>query len=129
MKTFVKTVIGGALGFIALYAVGHVAYQTGRDMAKAECRYRALSQPNRDAQPIENLSDEEGLLEEENTAIVMPAAPVHKPSRMGIFAGMRKLFARKQGVLGKLMQHPEQHQVEAFIEGSEIHVNVKPRAA
>lgn len=127
IKTFVKTVIGGALGLIALYAVGHVAYQTGRDMARAECRYRALSQPEDDVQPAAGITDGEEAADD--TTVLMPAAPMRKPGRLGLFAGMRKLFARRQGVLGRLMQHPEQHQVEAFIEGSEIHVNVKPRAA
>jgi hypothetical protein len=36
MKTFLKTLIGGALGLGALYAVGKICYEAGKDMAEVE---------------------------------------------------------------------------------------------
>lgn len=36
MKTFLKTLIGGALGLGALYVVGKVCYEAGKDVAEVE---------------------------------------------------------------------------------------------
>lgn len=36
MKTFLKTLLGGALGIGALYVVGKICYQAGKEVAEAE---------------------------------------------------------------------------------------------
>ena len=38
MGSFVKTVVGGALAILALYAVGKATYQLGKEVAQEEAR-------------------------------------------------------------------------------------------
>lgn len=62
VKSFVKTVVGGAIGLIALYVVGRVAYQAGHDVAVAEQHYNRLlkgSEAKEIPTHTENSADEE----------------------------------------------------------------------
>lgn len=125
MKGFVETVIGGAIGLIALYVVGKVAYQAGKDVAKAECEHEALRKKN-----AGNDIKEEGLPEEnEETAsmAVVEARPAKKLGKVSMLLNGIKLLYRKNSVLGDLMKHPESHKLEAFVEGDGLRINVRKR--
>ncbi len=137
MKSFVTTVVGGMIGIAALYVVGKIAFQAGHDMGEMECRYRAMEKkvqspvPNdedNDAQetmgadePEESDTEADAILEEESK----------KQSKLGLLWGVRRMVGggKKESVLGKLIHHPEAHRIEAFVQGGELHVNVKPRTA
>ena len=57
MKTFLKTLIGGALGIGALYVVGKVCYEAGKDMAEVE---RQLEKQRKSAGNFMDKSESEG---------------------------------------------------------------------
>ena len=45
-KKLAEVVVCGAIGAAALYVVGKIAYQAGREMGHEESRYRAMHQNN-----------------------------------------------------------------------------------
>lgn len=134
MKEFVKTVVGGMIGIAALYVVGKIAFQAGRDVGEMECRYRAMEKKVRASVQKDENKEEEA---EETTTADEPEAEEddvleEKPKKQGLFGmawGIRRMTKKKDSVLGNLIHHPETHRIEAFVQGEELHVNVKPRTA
>ena len=132
MKSFVSTVIGGAIGLVALYVVGRVAYQAGHDMAQAEQHYEEIrkktvaleSSKKEDDGHIESASEEET-----KEPTVVDPAPVRRQNKFGLMMGLKHLMNKKESVLGRLVHHPEDHRIEAFVDGDELKVSVKPRTA
>lgn len=125
MKSFVNTVVGGAIGLAALYMVGKVAFRAGYDIAEAECRYGQLQQGIRAKTERKDAAESE---EDEVTEISDEVVPEKKQSKLGMLFGLRKALGRKgTSVVGDLLQNPENHVVEACVKGREIHVNVRPR--
>lgn len=53
MKTFLKTLIGGALGIGALYVVGKVCYEAGKDVAEIEHQLKENPVEKNDTDPAE----------------------------------------------------------------------------
>lgn len=126
MKTFVKTLIGGALGMIALYAVGKVAYQAGHDIAEAE---HAYEQAQHKASPKKSETTEQGENAGSDEDAVLPV-PVKKQSRLGMALSVWKALKNKDASpISDFIQNPENHMLEACIKGREIHLNLKPRTA
>lgn len=131
MKSFIGVVVGGAIGLIALYAVGKMAYQAGHDTAELE---------HQNSEMRKRLAQLEGTDKDDNRADVEPVdsseqtetetAPViRKPSKIGMLMGIRSLLKKKESVIGKLLNHPEAHRIEAFLEGDELKVSVRPKDA
>lgn len=136
MKSFVETVVGGAIGLIALYVVGKVAYQAGKEVAKAECEYEALRNKIGDDDDHETVTvhgvnaDGEEVVEtivKETTAQAVSNPPVKKPSKLSMMFGAMKLFRRKDSVIGDLVRNPEAHKIEAFVDGDDLRINVRKR--
>lgn len=133
MKNFVSTVVGGAIGLIALYVVGRVAYQAGHDMAQAEQHYEEVrkktvsleTSKKEDGGHIEPAAEEE---EPKEMTVVEPAT-VRRQNKLSLMMGLKRLMSKKESVLGRLVHHPEDHRIEAFVEGDELKVSVKPRTA
>lgn len=130
MKNFVETVIGGTVGIIALYVVARVAYHAGQEVAREECRYQNLreesermEQEKKDARIIQ--MHDEPIRKE--TAIVQQ--PVRKKSRMDGLLRVVGIFGKRAPVIGHLVENPEDHEIEAFVEDNELHVNVRRRNA
>lgn len=132
MKSFVSAVVGGAVGVIALYVVGRVAYQAGHDMAQAEQHYEEVRKKTEALKSShkENGGHIESTIEEEpkEMTIVEPV-PVRKQNKLGLVMGLKQLMSKKESVLGRLVHHPEDHCIEAFVDGDELKVSVKPRTA
>ena len=105
MKQFVSTLIGGALGLVALYVVGKVAYQAGYDICDLEHRREELEKEV----PTEEKDPE-------------PEAP--KKKRLGILKEVKKV-----SVISRLIKHPDDHQIEAYVDGEDVQVRIKPRSA
>lgn len=139
MKSFVETVVGGAIGLIALYVVGKVAYQAGKDVARAECEYVALqnkidSNADRETVTVHGVDDNgeevtKTIVKKESTVEFIPATPAKKQSKLSMALGAMKLFHRKDSVIGDLVKHPEAHKIEAFVEGGDLCINVSKRPA
>lgn len=132
MKSFLSTVIGGAIGLAALYVVGKVAYQMGHDMAEAEHRYNEVQKKTEELERPSKKEDE-GTPETtdqaaEETAIAV-ATPIRKQSKLGLMVGLKKMLGKKDSVLSNLVHNPEAHRLEAFVDGKGLHVDVKPRTA
>lgn len=127
MKGFVGTVISGAIGLAALYAVGKISFQAGYDIAEAEFRYEQL-QRGVDAKTTATLySNDKPVVEYAEPEEIVPEK---KPSKIGMLFGVRKLFGKNgRSVVGDIIQNPENHVIEACVKGREIHVNVKPKTA
>jgi hypothetical protein len=126
MKEFVSTVIGGAIGLVALYVVGRVAYKAGKDMGKAESRYYELQRRSNEME--EKLNNGSITGDPEKLEIKSESIPSGE-KKSGLFKPVRNLFHNKASIIGSLLSHPEKHRVEAFVDGQELHVNVIPRTA
>lgn len=132
MKSFVSTVVGGAIGLIALYVVGRVAYQAGHDMAQAEQHYENVRKKTAE---LESSKKEDGghlepaAEEEPKEMTIVETAPIRRQNKLGLMMGLKRLMNKKEGVLGRLVHHPEDHRIEAFVDGDELKVSVKPRTA
>lgn len=132
MKSFVSTVVGGAIGLIALYVVGRVAYQVGHDMARAEQHYEEV---RKKTAMLESSKKEDGGhnepadKEELKEMTVVEPAPMRKQNKLGLMMGLKRLMSKKESMLGRLVHHPEDHRIEAFVDGDELKVSVKPRTA
>lgn len=126
-KKAVETIIGGALGVAALYVVGHLAYQAGQEVAREEYRYHAMRKANEKAR--EKVVPP--LNEQEKTMTVVPSEidpiflPKKKQSKLGLLFGAKKIFGDHKSVIGNLIQNPEEHRFEAFVEGDELQIHVK----
>lgn len=135
VKSFVSTVVGGAIGLIALYVVGRVAYQAGHDVAMAEQRYnRLLKESETKEIPTHEEHDEqnEPHASENDDVTHVELVPVKRQSRLaklGAMLGIGKLAAKKDSVLGRLIRNPEAHRIEAYVDGDEVRVNIKPQTA
>ncbi len=128
MGSFVKTVVGGALAILALYAVGKTAYQLGKEVAQEEARLHELREntESNGAAPEENEPEE---TDGTPTAQEEPAEPIRKPGKLSMLLGATKLLRRKDSVLGNLVKHPEAHKIEAYVEGEGLRINVRKRPA
>lgn len=139
MKSFLETVIGGAIGMIALYVVGKVAYQAGKEVAKAECEYEALRKDvNKGGSGTTvthgvNQDGEEVSVVWERTDADSKQIPVRVPmkrsGKLSTALNAVKLLRRKDSVIGDLVKHPEAHKIEAFVEGDNLRINVCKRPA
>lgn len=136
LKKVAETLIGGALGAIALYVVGRVAYQAGQEVAREECRYAALRRANAKAQEkvaptsvIPDAVDEPKETAIIPTAVVSEYQPLKKQSKLGLLFGAKKIFGNRKSVLGNLVHDPEAHKFEAFVEGDELQIRVKRKEA
>lgn len=136
MKSFVETVVGGAIGLIALYVVGKVAYQAGKEAAKAECEYAALREKMDGDDTSETVTlhgvnaDGEKVTEtivKESIAQATSNRPAKKSGKLSMALGAMKLFRRKDSVIGDLVKHPEAHKIEAFVDGEDLRINVRKR--
>lgn len=134
MKSFVETVVGGMIGIAALYVVGKIAFQAGRDIGEMESRYRAMEKKVQ--APTQKNDEEEDEVQETPDAEEPEADEDNmleeKPKKQGLLGmawGLRRMAKKKDSVLGNLIHHPEAHRIEAFVQGEELHVNVRPRTA
>lgn len=135
ITSFVKTVVGGTIGLIALYVVGRVAYQAGHDVALAEQHYnRMLTDSGKKEIPTytENHEAEEPKTSENETETEAELVTVKRQSRIAklvTMLGIGKLASKKDSVIGKLMRNPEAHRIEAYVDGDEVRVNIRPQPA
>lgn len=121
MKGFIETVVGGAIGLVALYVVGRVAYQAGHDAAEMEHRYSEIQKK------MEEKPQSKDEPSKEDVAIA--TIPVPKKSVLSSIFGLKRLSGKKESVIGRLIHHPENHQIEAYIDGEELKEKIKPKAA
>ena len=155
MKTFLKTVIGGALGLGALYVVGKICYEAGKDVAEVE---RQLEQSKTeepeakehieqiemdlysDGKKIDTVLDKaktemsEAIDEalEKNSKPTMLGRLVEKARNAKTFLLAKKAFDKtnkKPGILGSLLTNPDGAKIEAFVKDGGVQISVRPRAA
>ena len=148
MKTFLKTLIGGALGAGALYIVGKICYEAGKEVAEVE---RQLEKSNAEAEkPIDiPARTNDGTPIHINTApdvtvetsVPVGDAEVERTSSGGwvgkvrnakVFLAAKRAFSkkdRKQGILGSLLTNPDGAKIEAVVRDGGVQICVKPRAA
>lgn len=134
LKKTAETIVSGAFGLIALYVVGKIAYQAGKEVAREECRFRALQKENDQrvmratSQAIEDSSA--GDMEVKPEAAMVPVdAPTHiqrkKKNKLPLLFGAGRILGNKRSVIGHLMRSPEDHKFEAFVEGDELQIHVR----
>lgn len=158
MKTFLKTLIGGALGVGALYVVGKICYEAGKDVAKVEQQIeKQLTTENVDyyagdkhvtqiemnldeLDPIdknlENAKEEmsEAIDDafEKNSRPTMLGRLVNKVKNAKLFITAKKAFDksnRSPGILSSLLTNPDGAKIEAYVRDGGVQISVKPRAA
>lgn len=125
MKSFVSTVVGGTIGLIALYVVGRVAFQAGREVERAEQHYENVQRKTKEIAAKNDISEEP----EEQTLDSEEGNPLKLTDKIGLIFGLKRRTSNNESVIGKLIHTPEAHRIEAFIEGDELKLNVKPKNA
>lgn len=126
-RKMVETFISGAIGLAALYVVAKVAYEAGHDMAEVERRFEEQYGGESNGGKAEEDSEPNGAAQETNETTKRQVAPA-KPSKLGMFLSIRKFFGKgPASVLGGLMNNPEDHQLEAYMQQGEVHINIKKR--
>ena len=142
-KTIVKTIIGGALGAVALYAVGRIAYQLGYDMAEIDRKCAESDIFEDEAEPDEDVSESvQSVSDEKSTGDIFEGSdcereeqsdegkPVRKVSKLrAIFQAAKAVRhpGKSVSIISEVIRHPEKHKIEAFIDGNDIRVNIKGR--
>lgn len=155
MKTFLKTLIGGALGLGALYVVGKICYEAGKDVAEVERQLREKEpEKTEEGNDIDISSGGEtvkgdhieSVLEEAKAdmseATDEAADKNSKPTAFGkllskvrnarFFLTAKKAFdkSNKQpGILSSLLMNPDGARIEAFVRDGGVQISVRPRAA
>lgn len=111
-KSAVKTIVGGAIGLLSLYAVARVSYSAGKEAAEQEEKERR-----------DRLIKGTATVED----IRKPVEQPKKLSKLGILTGLVR--AKKKGVFNNLVSHPENHKFEAEMdESGAINISIKPKA-
>ena len=132
MKSFVNTVVGGMIGLAALYVVGRIAYQAGHDMAEAECRYDEIKRQTQALEAPKDRRDEcekkEPVVQREEPDVIVATVPKKQPRSL-MTGVMQMIGGKKESVISRLLKHPDEHRVEAFVDGEELRIDVKPRHA
>lgn len=116
MKKIVETIVEGAIGLAALYIVGHIAYQVGKEVTEVENRYQEMTQKLAEGEPNE-------AVEQENVYSKAISTQKKKHPILGKFLG------NKIPVIGEFISNPEGHKFEAFVDGDHIRIDVKKKAA
>ena len=120
-RKIVETVVGGALGLAALYAVAKVAFSAGQEMADMERRYHDLGGAKVDVRVLEGTqTDAKDTHETASTA--------KTNGKLGVLFGLKRMLGKsKPSVVKDLMSDPEDHKLEAYIDEGEVHINIKKR--
>ena len=157
MKTFLKTLIGGALGLGALYVVGKICYEAGKDVAEVERQLREKEPEKTDDQHVDHIMTDlysfgekvetidetlENAKAEMSEAIDEAVEKNTKPTAFGkllskvrnarFFLEAKKAFDksnRQPGILSSLLTNPDGARIEAFVRDGGVQISVKPRAA
>ena len=158
MKTFLKTIIGGALGLGALYVVGKICYEAGKDVAEVERQLREEKPEEPSIQHVEQIKTTdlysdgekvdtvedvlESAKEEMSDAIDEAFEKNSKPTAFGkllskvrnagFFLVAKKAFDKtnkKPSILSSLLTNPDGAKIEAFVRDGGVQISVKPRAA
>ena len=143
MKAFLKTLIGGALGLGALYVVGKVCFEAGKDVAEVERQLKAqesVDAPKDTAEPVSADNEQNSVAEAQEKAENTQEEPKHawigkavsKVRNLKAFLRIKKAFEKSDrgpGVLGTLLKNPEGARIEAFVRNGGVQINVRPRAA
>lgn len=98
--------VSAVIGITCLYVAGKIAFQAGREIGYEEHRYEMMVSGT-------GLSDN-GLVK-----------PKGKSGKLGALLGLGKALSSKDGTIWRLLRSPDEHAVEAYVEGDEIRVNVK----
>lgn len=128
MNGFLKTLIGGAIGMAALYAVGKMAYSMGKEVAEAECRLEEMKQQmeagsSQQGDPKAAPDTLDGAEWKPTIITQEPFKPNRKPN---LLRNAAKIFHGNGGTLRNLIKHPEAHKLEAFVDQKGLHVDVVP---
>ena len=138
MRAFLKTLIGGAVGLGALYVVGKVCYNLGKDVAEVEHQLAASKNEVAHQTPAEGTEQPQTEPEVEQEAPVEEPVKVEKHSRImdkihnaKAFIKIKKALggSKSPGVLGSLLKNPEGAKIEAFVQNGGVRINVRPGTA
>ena len=148
MKAFVKTLIGGALGVGALYIVGKVCFEAGKNVAEVEHQLadsKHVSDLEKYMNPDNSVieTDEDGNSQihhkekiecqtETNDRVSKSTGFREKIKNAKLFLTLKKTFDkrdRKPGILGSLITNPDGAKIEAIVKDGGVQVSIKPRAA
>lgn len=116
MRKMIGTIVEGAVGILALYVVGHITFAAGKELGEAEQKYAALQ---------EKINQEK--INQENSNGVEIATIPEKKTLIG--TGVKSLIFRNIPIVGKMLDKPEDHKIEAFVENGGIHIDVKGKNA
>lgn len=139
-------VVSGAIGLLALYVVGRLAYKAGSDMAKMEQRYRNMAEKTADLEERskkigtsanEKLPPKEPtvMTEEKNdetstddVIVVDEITTVGPAKKGGFFSHLKGLAGRnKVSVLKELFRNPEGHKMEACVNDGAVDIRITKR--
>ena len=128
MNGFLKTVIGGAIGMAALYAVGKMAYSMGKEVAEAECRLEEMKRQMEagSGQQDESKAAPDALDGAEWKPTIIMQEPFKPNRKPNLLRNAAKIFRGNPGMIRNLIKNPEGHRLEAFVDKKGLHVDVVP---
>ena len=129
-KTIIKTIIGGALGAAALYAVGRIAYQLGYDMAEIDrkCSESDIFEDEPDTDDAgeddcdtakEQRASDISQEREDEQAEQVADKPARRMGKLrAIFQAAKaiKRPGKAASIISEVIKHPEKHNIDGFIE-------------
>lgn len=143
MSGLLKTLIGGAAGVTALYVVGKVCFEMGRDVAEIEQQLK-VNAPEDEEMTEDSNDDEQAEMAPEDysmeaAANIIPekrenivTKTIDKVKNLKMIVKAKQALSgggREPGVLGTLLKNPEGARIEAFVANGGVRINVRPRAA
>lgn len=140
MKAFLKTLLGGAAGLGALYVVGKICFNIGKEVAEVErqlesqknevehydWKAHAGRKPEPDSE--ENRTEVKSDTTPDTTIQETKSGLTDKIRNAKAFIRIKKAFEgnRSPGVLGSLLRNPEGAKIEAFVQNGGVRINVSP---
>ena len=98
-------------------------------MAEAECRYEEMVRRTQALEAPKERHDgheeKETTMQETESDVVVATIPKKQPR--GLMTGVRQMLGRKkESVISRLLRHPDEHRIEAFVDDGELRIDVKP---
>lgn len=124
-ESLIKTLIGGALGLGALYFTAKLAFDAGYEACEAD-REQVKNEPN----PSEDICEEDNdPVEDTEVAEAEPKQEEKKRFSFKHIFSHEKSPIKKINNIADILKHPENHKMEASMDGNDILLRFCKRAS
>lgn len=126
MNTIVKTIAGIIFGGAVLGVVGYIAYKKGQTDAVDTVEKEEKNSIEVKTDEYDECDEHDDVDKKEQTNVETKEG---EKKRLGLFSGFKNFVTKKNGILRKCLTNPESQKIEAFIDGDEIKITIKPKTS